>query len=160
MIETSVTGGRETANKLGGDGKRVREAVRKTMGRLILELLVKVKREKLSGPGTGQALNVRTGRLRRSIRQRVESSADQISGIVGTNVEYGKFHEYGLSIKADLKRKREEFKAGLKASKPALSADDLPPRSFLRSALKEMKPRNRAEFEKAVKETATNWRVL
>lgn len=156
MIKGSVTGGRETAKKLRSDGKQVREAVRKTMGRIVLELLVKVKRDKLSG----QALNVRTGRLRRSITQRVEVNGNDVEGVVGTNVEYGKFHEYGQSIKTDLKKQREGFKTGLTASKPSLTSDDLPPRSFLRSALKEMKPRTREEFKQAVKEASTNWRVL
>lgn len=155
-IRGHVTGGRETAKKLRGEGKQVREAVRKTMGRLVLELLVKVKRDKLSG----QALNVRTGRLRRSITRRVEVNGNDVDGIVGTNVEYGKFHEYGRSIKADLKKQRDGFKLGLTASKPALSADDLPPTSFLRSALKEVKQHNREEIERAVKEVTSNWRVL
>jgi phage gpG-like protein len=161
MIKGSVSGGRETAKKLRGEGKRVREAVRKTMGRLVLELMVKVKRDKLSGPGEGQALNVRTGRLRRSITQRIEVHGNDVEGVVGTNVEYGKFHEYGFGqkIKDELKKHREGFKAGLTANKPVLSDDNLPPGSFLRSALKEMKPRIREEFRQAVKEVSTNWRV-
>lgn len=155
-IKGAVNGGRETAKKLRGEAKQVREAVRKTMGRLVLELLVKVKRDKLSG----QALNVRTGRLRRSITQRIEVHGTTIEGVVGTNVEYAKFHEYGQSIKADLKKQREGFKAGLTASKPSLTADDLPPRSFLRSALREMKQHNNEEIERTVKEVVSNWRVL
>lgn len=156
MFRGSVTGGRETAKKLRGEAKQVREAVRKTMGRLVLELMVKVKRDKLSG----QALNVRTGRLRRSITQRVEVHGTTIEGVVGTNVEYAKFHEYGQSIKADLKKQREGFKAELTASKPSLTADDLPPRSFLRSALREMKQHNHEEIERTVNEVTSNWRVL
>lgn len=160
MSEKSVTGGRETADKLRGSGKRMHGSVRKSLSSLVLELMVKVKQEKLSGPGTGQALNVRTGRLRRSITQRITDSGRQVRGIVGTNVEYAKFHEFGQSIKADLKKQREGFKAGLKADKPALNADSLPPRSFLRSALKEMEPRIREEFAHAVKESSSTWRLL
>lgn len=160
MIKGSVSGGRETANKLRGEGKRVREAVRKSLGGLVLELLVKVKQEKLSGPGTGQALNVITGRLRTSITQRITGSGRELHGIVGTNVEYAKFHEFGQSIKADLKKRSEGFKAGLKADKPVLNADSLPPRSFLRTALKEMDPRIREEFANAVRENSSTWRLL
>lgn len=119
-----------------------------------------MKQEKLSGPGEGQALNVRTGLLRRSITQRLIVTSNEIHGIVGTNVGYGKFHEYGQSIKADLKKKREGFKAGLIASKPILKPGDLPPRSFLRSALKEMEPRVREEFANAVRENSHTWRLL
>lgn len=160
MIETSVTGARETADKLRGTAGRAHEAIRKSVGRLVLELFVKVKQEKLSGPGKGQVLNVVTGRLRRSITQRVESGANEIKGIVGTNVEYAKFHEFGQSIKADLKKQREGVKRSLNASKPALNPGDLPARSFLRSALKEMEPRIREEFENSVRENSSTWRLL
>lgn len=160
MFRGSAKGAKKTAKNLRDSGKRMHGAVRKSLGRLVLELLVKVKQEKLSGPGKGQALNVRTGRLRRSITQRITDSGREVRGIVGTNVEYAKFHEFGPSVKAELKKHREGFKAALKADKPALNADSLPPRSFLRSALKEMEPRIREEFAHAVKESSTTWRLL
>jgi len=156
MIKGTVTGGQEVAGKLSSVAGRAREAIRKSVSRLTLELLVKVKRDKLSG----QALNVRTGRLRRSITQRVTVSGAMIQGIVGTNVEYGKFHEYGQTIKGELKQKRAALKAGLKPSRPMLGSGDLPPRSFLRSALNDMEPRIREEFAQAVKESSTTWRLL
>ncbi len=160
MFRGSAKGAKKTAKNLRDSGKRMHGSVRKSLSSLVLELMVKVKRDKLSGPGTGQALNVRTGRLRRSITQRITDSGRQISGIVGTNVEYAKFHEFGQSIKGDLKKQREGFKAGLKADKPALNADSLPPRSFLRTALKEMEPRIREEFAHAVKQSSSTWRLL
>ncbi len=134
MIKGSVTGDREVVADLRRFDAAARGEIQKGIGRIALKLLTRVK-QKLSG----EVLNVRTGRLRRSITQRVESSADEISGIVGTNVFYGKFHEYGQSIKDDLKKHRDGFKSGLTASKPAVSPDGLPPRSFLRSALAELK---------------------
>jgi len=160
MFRGSAKGAKKTAKNLRNVGKRTHDSVRKSLGRLTLELMTKVKLEKLSGPGTGQALNVRTGRLRRSITQRITDSGREIRGIVGTNVEYAKFHEFGPSVKDDLKKHKEGFKAALKANKPALTADNLPPRSFLRSALKEMEPRIREEFAHAVKERSTTWRLL
>lgn len=156
MIKGSVNGAGEVAGKLSGVAGRTRDALRKSVSRLALEILTKVKRDKLSG----QVLNVRTGRLRRSITQRVTVNGATIQGIVGTNVEYAKFHEYGQTVKGELKKKREEFKAGLKASRSSLSSGDLPPRSFLRSALKDMEPRIREEFAQAVKESSTTWRLL
>jgi len=158
MIKGSVTGGRETAGKLEVTKKKEREAIRKSVGRLTLELLRKVKAEKLSG----QVLNVRTGRLRRSITQRVTDDGRAVQGIVGTNVGYAKFHEFGTSIKDDLKQRRRAFKASLVPAKPSLvpSVDGLPPRSFLRSALKEMEPRIREEFAGAVRESSSIWRLL
>lgn len=55
-----------------------------------------VKGEKLSG----QVLNVRTGTLRRSISPgegvtRVEEKTWAITGFVGTNIVYGRIHEFG-----------------------------------------------------------------
>lgn len=160
MFRGSAKGAKKTAKNLRNVGKRTHDSVRKSLGRLTLELMTKVKLEKLSGPGTGQALNVRTGRLRRSITQRITDNGREVRGIVGTNVEYAKFHEFGQSVKDELKKHREGFKAKLKANKPALKADDLPPRSFLRSALKEMEPRIREEFAHAVKESSSTWRLL
>ncbi len=160
MFRGSAKGAKKTAKNLRNVGKRTHGAIRKSLASLVLELMTKVKLEKLSGPGTGQALNVRTGRLRRSITQRITDSGREVRGIVGTNVEYAKFHEFGQSIKADLQKHREGFKAALKANKPALSAGDLPPRSFLRSALKDMEPRIREEFANAVKESSSTWRLL
>ena len=160
MFRGSAKGAKKTAKNLRDSGKRMHGAVRKSLASLVLELMVKVKQEKLSGPGTGQALNVRTGRLRRSITQRITDSGREVRGIVGTNVDYAKFHEFGPSVKDELKKHKEGFKAALKANKPALKADDLPPRSFLRSALKEMEPRIREEFANAVKESSSTWRLL
>jgi len=147
MIETSVTGAREVVADLRRFDAAARGEIQKGIGRIVLKLLVKVKQEKLSGPGQDQVLNVVTGRLRRSITQRIEAGAGEINGIVGTNVEYAKFHEFGQSIKADLKKRRQGFKAGLNAGKPSLNADDLPPRSFLRSALAELKKEGAIDTE-------------
>ncbi len=143
MADKSVTGDREVIADLRRFDAAARGELQKGIGRIALKLLTRVKAQKLSG----QALNVRTGRLRRSITQRVEASADEINGIVGTNVEYGKFHEYGRSVKAELKQHRDGFKAGLTASKPEVNPDDLPPRSFLRSALAELKKEGVIEAE-------------
>lgn len=157
MIRGSITGGQETAKKLLGVKNHVREAVRKSVARLTLDLLRKVKSDKLSG----QALNVRTGRLRRSITQRVVSTSTSVAGTVGTNVGYAKFHEFGTTIKGDLKQRRKAFKASLMPGKPSLiPTNGLPPRSFLRTALREMEPEVRKEFENAVMEGSKTWRLL
>ena len=54
-----------------------------------------VKEDELSG----QALHVRTGRLRRSITARTENDGQTYTGIVGTNVEYAAINEYGGTTK-------------------------------------------------------------
>lgn len=54
MIRGAIVGDRETIAKLGTAKERARDGVRKSVVRLTLELLRKVKAEKLSG----QVLNV------------------------------------------------------------------------------------------------------
>ena len=63
-----------------------------------------VQSKHLSGPkmprGMGDltraTLAVQTGRLRRSITERVQVSRDRVTAQVGTNVPYGRKHEKGL----------------------------------------------------------------
>lgn len=69
--------------------------LRATMERLAIQLQAHVQTHKLTG---GDPLNVRTGRLRRSITYRVDTGPQGIDGIVGTNVEYAAIHEYGGTI--------------------------------------------------------------
>jgi phage gpG-like protein len=69
------------------------QRVPKTVHALGLELLKLVKDTYL----TGKALNVRSGRLRRSINERfTESSNFEYKSSVGTNVIYGRFWELGF----------------------------------------------------------------
>jgi hypothetical protein len=70
----------------------VRELVRQVVQALGIELQRKVKAEKLSG----QVLNVRTGRLRRSINEETHDAGDVVESTVGTPVVYGRFWELGF----------------------------------------------------------------
>lgn len=47
---------------------------------------------------TGRFLHRRTGRLASSVQTRVEDDGHTIRGVVGTNVFYGKVHEFGMTI--------------------------------------------------------------
>lgn len=118
----------------------LRNALTEEIQRIIFDLSAKVKRDKLSG----QVLNVRTGRLRRSITTRIEESADKVTGIVGTNVEYAKGFEFGYTAKIG---------AGSRGGPKGLSSKALqryyernpprmrsyPARPFLRPSLEEMR---------------------
>lgn len=156
MIRGMIVGDRETIAKLGKAKERARDAVRKSVVRLTLELLRKVKAEKLSG----QVLNVQTGRLRRSITQRVTEQGSTITGIVGTNVEYARTHELGfkgpVSVKAHLREIKKAWGKPLKAAKkiqvkPHTRQVELPARSFLRSALADMEPKIRDELRETLR---------
>ncbi|MEY2864603.1 MAG: hypothetical protein RLY58_2310 [Pseudomonadota bacterium] len=122
--------------------QRIEKETAKTIGRLTLNLLTKVKRDKLSG----QVLNVRTGRLRRSINQKVTTVDGLVIGTVGTNVEYAAVHEYGfkgaVSVKEHLRTIKMAWGVPIPPQRITVSAHNrnmnLPMRSFLRSALSDM----------------------
>ena len=161
MIDASVTGDERVIASIRSQYQKVITNVEQSIGRLTLKLLTRVKVNKLSG----QVLNVRTGRLRRSITYVVNKTPSRITGIVGTNVEYARAHELGfsgeVSVKAHLRRTKTEkklfirgAKAGQvntkqtlrdqKAKSPTILVKahtrkvNLPEKSFLRSALSDM----------------------
>lgn len=151
-VRGEIKGDREVVADLRRFDAAARGEIQKGIGRIALKLLTRVKAQKL----TGQALNVRTGRLRRSITQRIEASADEISGIVGTNVDYAPVHEYGfkgtVSVKQHLRLVKEAFGRPLKSpvwsTVRAHSANvNMPERSFLRSALADLKGSGAIEAE-------------
>lgn len=173
----TVVGDKEIARRFRALPDGIRSRVVDSIGRLTLRLQRKVKREKL----TGQVLRVRTEVLRGSIDQRVVTDSRVISGIVSTNVGYGKAHEYGfkgiVTVKEHLRKIRKQGRMSLRSVKGhemkvwtkkrgALTGGvatvgahtrhvDLPERSFLRSALAEMKPEILAELDKAIAEGVT-----
>ncbi len=132
MIRGYIFGDGETVAKMGRLNKAGKDAVRMSVQRLTLRLLAKVKADKLSG----QVLNVRTGRLRRSINQRVEVNGQGAYGKVGTPVKYGRIHEFGGTVS--------------RPSSRGPGRATYPERSFLRSALREMEPSIRAALREAL----------
>lgn len=129
----------------------MQDALNKSVARMALRLARYVKEEKLSG----QVLKVKTGRLRRSINHRVVREGKGVYGYVGTNVDYGRTHEYGFngttSVRASLKLAKYAYANPLQAAKVVYQRTRskkfvLPPRSFLRSALREMSPEIYAEM--------------
>ena len=78
------------------------------------------------GGTTGATLAVQSGRLRRSINENVTVSKDRVVAQIGTNVKYGRIHEYGGTIK-------NAFGKGITVK--------MPERPFLRPSVKEKKPR-------------------
>lgn len=142
MITGYVTGDAEVVRKLEALGPSLRRELKAGIGRAVLKLQRKVVQEKL----TGQVLKVRTGTLRRSIDQIVTDNDTQVVGIVSTNVKYGRIHEYGFSGTVTV---REHLRLQKKAwGKPITPREvtvrshtakmNLPERSFLRSALRDM----------------------
>lgn len=155
MIQAEVTGDEVVAYRLRRVPEQVKGRVRDTIGRLALKLQRQVMQDKLSG----QVLKVRTGTLRRSINQAMLEEGDTIAGIVSTRVKYGKAHEYGfkgpVTVKAHLRTIKQAFGKPLKAPvtvtvKAHTANINLPERSFLRSALKDMAPDVQRSLQAAI----------
>ena len=131
----------------------IQGACRTSMARLVLQLARKIKEEKLSG----QVLKNETGTLRRSITPSVSGTDTMAVGTVSTNVEYARIHEFGGKTSPHEilpKRGRAlafEWKGQLVFFKKVQHPGSVfPERSFMRSALEEMKPGIIDEFQNAI----------
>jgi phage gpG-like protein len=119
--------------------------------RLSLKLQRDVQTDKLSG----QVLKLKTGTLRRSIDWKVNQANGQITGKVSTNVKYGIAHEFGFSgvvdVKAHLRTITQAFGKSITPKTVEVRAHpmkmNLPERSFLRSALRDLMARGEFESE-------------
>jgi phage gpG-like protein len=154
MIAIEIIGDDRLVARLEAMPGRLHAGVARAVTRLGLALQRRVQAEKLSG----QVLKVRTGSLRSSINTRIENTATAISAVVGTNIAYGRVHEYGfdgtVQVRAHLRQITEAFGRPIAPTTVGMRAHSrhirLPERSFLRSALAEMAPRIEAELREAV----------
>jgi len=145
MITAEIISGKRIPTQLLAEGKLMQSAVAKTMQRLAIRMVTLVK-TKLSG----EVLNVRTGRLRRSIHYSMESAGAVTTVIVGTNVAYAPIHEFGGVIPAHLVQARNaqalRFSMNGKtvfAKSAHIPAIKMPKRSFLQSSLEQLMPEMR-----------------
>ena len=154
MISAWLIGDAELIARLDKLPDALQTGLQRSVQRLALKLLVRVK-DKLSD----DVLKVRTGRLRRSVNQRVEVVESSVTGIVGTNVEYAKRLEYGFSgtesVRESLRRITQAFGKQLREPKTITVRAhtrkvDMPAHSFLRSALNEMRPQIEADMKAAM----------
>lgn len=154
-IDGTVSGDRQVIVNLGRVEPAVRAELVKATGRITLKLMRESVQNKLSG----QALKRRTGTLARAVTQspRTYEAGPLIIGTVGVPdikgqggrapVKYGRAHEYGFSgtvtVKEHLRTVKQAFgkplKTPVRATVKAHSATlNLPERSFLRSALRDL----------------------
>ena len=92
MIVGRIVGSELVQRKLVQIGVDRQKRVRMTVNALGATLLRKVKEEYLSGG----ALNVQSGRLRRSVNVANTEDGNTFSSTVGTNVAYARFWEKGF----------------------------------------------------------------
>lgn len=155
MITGTILGTETVLMNLGLKGESVKIELRQAVGLMTLELLRTVKM-KLSD----DVLRVRTGRLRRSINQKIEDDAFGIFGTVGTNVVYARRLEEGFSgdesVRAHLRTITQAFGKSLVGGpltiqvKPFTRHANTPARSFLRSSLDELSPHIVKALQEAV----------
>lgn len=156
MIVGQIIGDRAVIAHLEGAPEKVMGNVRSEVRRLVMRLLAKVKSDKLSG----QVLRNQSGTLRRSINQRVSGDTTTSIGSVGTNMSYAAAHEFGFKgavpVKAHLRMVKVAWGKPVKHPAkhmwgPFSRQVNLPERSFLRSALREMTPEIQAGLKAAVR---------
>lgn len=153
MIAVELIGGDKLVAHVQGMWPALQAATKQSVTACLIELTRYVKEQKLSG----QVLRNQTGRLRRSIHASdVLVSETEISGVVGTNVSYGGFWEYGYHGPVTVKQHmRMMVKAwGRPVKNPHLVSVrehnrqiNVPERSFLRSSLKELGPKFTAQLQ-------------
>lgn len=157
MLKAQIIGGKEAAEHLRNTAPNIVSSIDKRVMALTYKLQAKVKANKL----TGQALNVKTGRLRRSINARFEGQGTgKSAGYVGTNVVYARAHELGchdtVNVKEHLRMQVMAFGKSIAPKQATVKAHPMkmnfPERSFLRSALAEMRPEVLEQLQRAVEE--------
>lgn len=144
MIEVTVPNAAALERDLGMTRAQLLADLRREVKRVATDVSARTKDRKLSG----QVLKVQSGRLRRSINYQTSETETGIEALVGTNVSYGRTHEFGFSgavtVRAHMRTVKQAFGRTMRnAKKVGVRAHsrnvNLPERSFLRSSLREMR---------------------
>ena len=160
MIKGWLVGEKALLSRFDTLNPAIQSGLEQGIGRLTLKLLAHVKADKLSD----QVLRVRTGRLRRSINQRVDIEGTKVTGTVGTNVAYAARQEFGFqgteTVKEHLRMMTQAFGRPVKnprkiTVKTFSRTINYPAHSFLRSALEDMKGEIAAGIQQAINASAS-----
>ena len=158
MVKIEFIGDREVASKLKELEPKIYNSLLFTITKLSIQLQAKIKSEKL----TGQVLKTRTGTLRRSINYRVDKTPSEIIGRVGIGADaakYGIMHEFGFrgteNIRSHLRTIKKAWGKSISPKQISVRSHtrtvNYPERSFMRTALAEMRPIIQNDISKAVK---------
>jgi len=155
MISVELVGDREVIARFEAMPANARSNIARTVAKLGFETEALTKR-KLSG----QVLNVGTGLLRSSINTKTTADSNSATATIGTNVKYAGIHEFGGTIHVPEIRPKSARAlmlpiGGQVIFRMSARAHDvhMPERSFLRSALNEMRPKIQSEIAEAVGQT-------
>ena len=125
---------------------RTRESIRREMLGVTTDLAGYIKREKLSG----KVLNRISGDLSRSVSPNTVVNGDIILGTVGTNLLYGRVHEYGFTGNVGVREYTRKSKYGMQNVRAHNRNMRMPERSFLRTSLREQLPDIRQRLASAL----------
>lgn len=147
MIKAELIPGKKKLPKANS----IKNRVIRTIAKLTIKLQTMVKRDKLSG----QVLKRKTGTLSRSIN--VKFTKGGMEGTVGTNVAYGRVWEYGgdMQIRAHMRLMKKAFGKPVKEEREIqvrAYTRNVKERSFLRSALNDLRPEIQPAITQAIKE--------
>lgn len=152
LLPVRVEGLEDTVGKLRAAPTNVKQAVRRAIEVSAVQVTARAK-AKLND----DVLNVRTGRLIRSVHYVMGGSEDAPQAAIGTNVEYAGIHEFGGQTKAHvieaLNAKALMFQKDgrtIFATRVDHPGSRMPERSFLRSALGELSSQIKALIDNAV----------
>lgn len=159
-IHAKVTGGEQIILRLKSIPENVHNRLMVVIKSLSIALQGKVVNDKLSG----QVLKRPTGTLARSIQWDVKDDGTSIVGIVGSGakeskpLKYAHIHEYGfngvVNVREHLRNQVMAFGRTIEPRQVTVRAHamhmNMPERSFMRSALNDM----RAEITAKIKEAA------
>lgn len=155
-MSIQVVGADEVIQRFEQLGPKAMDALSQSVAILVLKL----KRHIAQGKLTGQTLHVRTGTLRRSILDsgKVFRTGSAVIGSVNTNVKYGRVHEFGgsISVPAHLRLVKQAWGKELKFpvwSNVRAHQATYPERSFMRTALADMKDEIVRDMTEAVRST-------
>lgn len=155
MLRGQITGDKRVVDSIRQRVPAITQRVERAIERLTVILTQRVKLKL-----TDDVLRVRTGRLRRSITFVVNGKGtDRVEGVVGTNVEYARIHEMGFSgavnVKAHLRTIKQAWGKPIEPKQVQVGGYsrqvNFPARSFLRTALNDMRADVTAELNSAVR---------
>lgn len=157
MIGAFLIGDRETVARLEALPERLRNRLTARITALALKLEDHVKSDYLSG----QVLNVKTGALRRSIHNSIQSGTSNVTGIVGSySLPYARFWELGFqgteTVRAHLRQQTMAFGRPMTPKEVMVRQHtrdvNNPGRPFLKPALADMRDEIVAGIEGAIQE--------
>jgi phage gpG-like protein len=151
MLKLELIGTVEVAKDLKDAPLRVMEALHTVIPTLTKDVLELAKRKV-----SGEVLKNQSGTLRRKINSRTSLTDTEATGIVGIKLSYAAAHEFGskatgtTTVREHLRKLKSGNGMSTVKSHTRNWRQNLPERSFLRSALNELRPQIESAIRQAI----------